>query len=605
MALADLTLPYPHKELQLMFSRFRLQFLALLISLLIFLGVLGSRFLQTQLASPTEETPIPTITAAIATATATNAVEIQTSPTQELIFNTPLPVTNQEADRFIEGIIGPVVRLNPLLASTQAEKDIVSLIFEGLTQINQYGEAVPGLASDWVMSRDGIEYVFTLRQDVLWQDGIQFTAEDVIFTLSLLRSDDFPGSTAAREFWQTIEIEYLAANLIRFRLAQPLGNFPELLSFAILPYHALQGSSAADLATHPFNLTPVGTGAYQLQALRSFDNQTIGAVDLHAAPTYQNRPEAQRGYDIQKLRFQIFETYEQAVDAFAADRIDGLAARNTDDRQVLSTLGRVNLFTANQPAVGMLIFNWELGEGFRFFDDQRVRTALQIGLDRRNLVESNLLNRAILADSPVPMHSWAYDPTLSYPAASAARAAELLASASIQFPEGFDTGGKLFRFSILTVDDPAMIRIASEIATQWSQLNLDVQVEAVSAAELNERLESGTFQATILELDLNPEFDMYFYWHASQYPDGLNYGGVSDERVNEALERARRENNGLNRVQLYREFQRTFLSRAIAIPLYYPLYTYGVSERISGVQLGYIGSPEYRFRTIGDWVFEQ
>jgi peptide/nickel transport system substrate-binding protein len=579
-----------------MFTRFRLQFLALFVSLIVFITVLAIRLpeLQQSAAQPTI-TPIPPATA-LPTHTPTMSPTVTPDPQAQVT-----PDTSQVRDRFIEGVVGAVVRLNPLLATSQAEKDITSLIFEGLTRINQYGEAVPALASDWVMSRDGIEYVFTLRQDVLWQDGVAFSADDVQYTISLLRDEAFPGPAAQHEFWQTIEVENLASNLIRFRLAQPLGNFPEMLSFAILPFHALQGTTAAQLATHPFNLTPIGTGPYQLQALRSSDNQRIAAVDLHAAPAFRTRSESQNRYAVQKLRFVAFDSYQQAIDALAARTIDGLAARSADDRQVLASLSHVNLFTSNEPSVGMLLFNWEQGDGFRFFSDQRVRVALQIGLDRRNLVSANLLNRAILANSPVPLHSWAYNSALTYPEPDAVRAFTLISSASIKVPDGYDTGGKLFRFTILTPDDPALVRIANEIATQWSQYNLTVTVEALPANEVMQRLEQGNFDAAITELNLHPALDMYFYWHSSQFPDGLNYGGAADERVDEALERARRENNGLNRVQLLNDFQRAFISRAIAIPLYYPLYTYAVSERIDGVQLGYVGSPEDRFRTIADW----
>src|SRR5690606_28750419 len=143
---------------------------------------------------------------------------------------------------FREGLVGPVLRLNPLLAELNpAERDITSLIYEGLTDTNEYGEPVPDLAREWVISANGLEYIVTLRDDVLWQDGIPFTAEDVVYTMSLLRSPDFPGPEALGEFWRTVETEQLDSHLVRFRLTQPLGSFLEKLSIGILPHHALAG----------------------------------------------------------------------------------------------------------------------------------------------------------------------------------------------------------------------------------------------------------------------------------------------------------------------------------------------------------------------------
>jgi len=84
----------------------------------------------------------------------------------------------------------------------------------------------------------------------------------------------------------------------------------------------------------------------------------------------------------------------------------------------------------------------------------------------------------------------------------------------------------------------------------------------------------------------------------------LNYGGASDDILSELLERARRDNSGLNRKEIYAQFQRDFVSRAVAIPLYYPLYTYAVRSNINGVQLGFIGAPSDRLQNIQDWSIQ-
>ena len=54
-------------------------------------------------------------------------------------------------------------------------------------------------------------------------------------------------------------------------------------------------------------------------------------------------------------------------------------------------------------------------------------------------------------------------------------------------------------------------------------------------------------------------------------------------------------------MQHYRDFQREFVQEAVAIPLYYPLFTYVVSERVDGVQLGFVGNAADRFRNIHEW----
>src|SRR5689334_9012700 len=165
-----------------MLTGVRWQVLALFASLLIFGLVLTFRLNQ---ASP--EAPVITATQA---PSLTPAPTFTPAPTQAPNLSAPLP--EDTVATFTEAAIGSVQRLNPLLIGSQAERDITSLIFEGLTRINEYGEPVGVLAQRWEISRDGYEYVLVLRQDILWQDGIPFTAADVRFTYGLLASPDYP-----------------------------------------------------------------------------------------------------------------------------------------------------------------------------------------------------------------------------------------------------------------------------------------------------------------------------------------------------------------------------------------------------------------------------
>ena len=159
------------------------------------------------------------------------------------------PAAGGEVVTFSEALIGHVQRLNPILASLNpVDADITGLIFEGLTRINAYGEPEPALAERWVISADGLEYTVFLRQDVLWQDGVPFTAADVDYTMSLLRSPDFPGAEDLNTFWRTVETQVLGQHLVRFRLTQPLGTFLDKLKIGILPEHALRGTGAAQIA---------------------------------------------------------------------------------------------------------------------------------------------------------------------------------------------------------------------------------------------------------------------------------------------------------------------------------------------------------------------
>src|SRR5437879_2257091 len=70
-----------------------------------------------------------------------------------------------------EGILGRPVSVSPLATRTQADRDLVALIFEGLDKLDTDGHPIPSLAQSWTMDPSGASWTFKLRPDATWQDG--------------------------------------------------------------------------------------------------------------------------------------------------------------------------------------------------------------------------------------------------------------------------------------------------------------------------------------------------------------------------------------------------------------------------------------------------
>jgi peptide/nickel transport system substrate-binding protein len=579
-------------------QQYRWQWLAFIGAVLIFVLALMSRM------TPPDVAPTPQPTEAVAASPQPGAATQPTSgPTQAPVPNTnTVAASSDEIPTFREALVGSVQRINPLYAALNpVDADISALIFEGLVRINEFGEPVPHLAESWVISRDALEYVFTLRTDVRWQDGIPFTSKDVVYTMSLLSDPDFDGLSEMGAFWRTVETTALNERTVRFRLTQPLAPFLTTLTIGLLPEHALSGTTAADLASHPFMLTPIGTGPYQLEAVRADDSLRITQVDLRRSPLYRARYSGQALPQIERISFIIHQTTSQALADLQAGRVDAYLAQPAD-RSALLTMSGVNVYTTLSPTVGVLLYNWAEPEGTRFFTELRARLALLRGLNRVGPVEAALSGQAVIADSPIMPNSWAYFAGLRYPEVNPGDALNLLEGANITTPSIEAETGNLHQIRLIVRDQPALIDLANQIAIQWSQLRLEVRVEPLNADEFAQRLADANFEAAIVELPLGADPDPFAYWHVGQAPDGKNWGSVNDDRLSELLERARRDPNGINRAVLYRQFQEIFLERAIAIPLYHPLFSYAVRDRVQGVQLGFISTPVDRFRSIGLWT---
>ena len=326
----------------------------------------------------------------------TPAAEPPAGPTPTI---TPLPVgvsptlippqAMEAPVAYREGLVGQIQRLNPLFAPLNpVDRDITSLIFEGLVGTNAYGEYIPRLAKSWTISGDGLEYVFQLRQDVMWQDGLPFGAADVATTVALLQAPGDVLPSELSDFWGTVELELLDEYTVRFRLAQPLAAFLDYLRIGILPAHVFNGLRVEQLPGHPFNFSPIGTGPYQLEDLVG-DENGITAINLRVAPVYRLRPEGQQGYGLERLTFRLYDSQAAAVAALNAGEIDGLGGIDQPDSIGPEQAGIIDTEIGLQPTLGVVLFNWESSRTLAF-RDERTRRGLITGADRAGLVNRHL-----------------------------------------------------------------------------------------------------------------------------------------------------------------------------------------------------------------------
>ena len=580
-----------------MFRGFRWQLLALILAAIVFVVALAFRFGR--------QTSVPE-------STAVPISEVQVSP------STPEPSASQVARAsatpdavheffhgYREGLVGTVQRLNPVFAHlNQVDRDIASLIFEGLFATNDYGAAIPQLADRLVTSSDSLEYVVELRQDIYWQDGVIFTADDVVYTMSLLGDPDYSAYSTTAQFWQTVETQKLGDHILRFRLAQPLASFTNLLTIGILPEHALRGTTISRLAQHSFNLSPIGTGPYQLSALTVDENSSVRSVQLQLSPVFSARLDSEDSYQISSLRFDMFSSPDDALSAYRSGQIDSLA--NVGARQQLLSLPNARFHTQLQSSLKVLIFNWNQP----MFQDRRLRQALALSLDIPALLERHISGSVAFADSPLVPGLAAYQSSAFWSTQDIGRAEMLFAAATALQNDGQDddtddnvtpSTESTNQFSILVENSAPLPNLAADIAAGWRTLGLQVDVVTVSIDQMNDRLRTGDFDAAIVTQHIGSDPDLYRYWHPAQSDAGQNYGRVNSDVISELLEGIRQQSNGIIRQHLLQDFQVQFAEQAIAIPLYYPLYTVAIRDAFEGIRLGYLGTASDRFRGISNW----
>ena len=514
---------------------------------------------------------------------------------------------------YIEGAVGQPQYLNPLLcAFNAADRDVCSLVFNGLVKFNARGEPQPDLAQSWSVSGDDLIYTFNLRTDVQWQDGQPFTADDVIFTIGLLQDPTFPGRPDISALWRSVEAVKINNFTVQMTLLEPYAPFLDYAALGMLPAHILNGVTAGDLLGHPFNRQPVGTGAFQVEQFTNEPGRPPRIV-LATNPRYYGRQPF-----INKIEFKYYATSADVFAAYRAGEVQGIASIGPADFDQVRATPSLDLFTAPISGLTLIFLNTD-DPNSPFFQEVEVRRALLLALDRQSVIDTTLAGQAIVADSPFQPNSWAYDPDRPHVGQQIDTARRLLNQAGwVVPPPAADDDADLvlsapgaadpvrlknsvpLSFTLLAPADQA--DMARVIASQWRVIGVSAQVQPVQVGLASNFLQARQYQAALANIVLDtPDPDPYPFWHETRASAGQNYSQFKDRDMSEILESARRAVDPAKRTELYHRFARMFNEAVPSILLYYPLYSYGVSERVRGVQLGPLLTPADRFLTLADW----
>lgn len=508
-----------------------------------------------------------------------------------LAHTTTTLVVPAEGGTYVEGVAGGPTYLNPLLSGyNQVDGDLVSLIFSGLTEINERGEVVPDLALRWDISEDGLTYTFYLRPDVRWHDGEPLTADDVVFTIEALQEPDFQGPPELATLWQAVTAEKRSDHIVSFTLQEPFAPFLAYTTLGILPKHILKGVPATEFPPHPFSAHPVGTGPFRILEL------TAEHALLEANPYYYG----QKPY-LDKVEFRFYRDYGEIFAAYQRGEVEGISRILPPDLDRVRQAEGLSLYSTWLSGYNLIFLNLEAP----VFQEKEVRQALLWAIDRQRIIDQILDGQGLVVDSPILPNSWAYDEDIPRYDYNPQRAKALLEEAGWVDTDNNgvrEKEGVPLEFPLLTNDDPLRVRIIEEIAMELAEVGMRVhtQVLGYGASEI---LQSRHFTAVLYGWgDLPPDPDLYEMWHSTQTTDeGQNYGGFANRDVDELLEQARLINDPIQRAELYRRFQEIFAQEVPALLLYYPIYNYAVGEQVKGVQLAPLSIPSDRFRTIADW----
>jgi len=486
-----------------------------------------------------------------------------------------VPATPESGGTMVTPMLGEPSNLITILSSDQPSHTIGGQIYVSLLKYDKDINLVPYAAESYEVLDGGRLLRFKLRRDIYWTDGVQLTADDVEFTYRLTIDPDTPTAYAGN--FKLVK-EFRKTGRFSFEVTYDQPFAKALVSWAadILPKHLLEGENMVDTR---FSRHPVGAGPYVLK------EWTAGSrIVLEANPNYfEGKPYIDRIVYrmIPDMGTQFLELKAGNLDTMSLDPLQYLYQTSGPGWD-----GSFNKFK-------FLSFGYSfLGFNFRhpFFQDVRVRRAIDYAIDRRELVKGVLYGLGEAANGPYKPGSWQYDEDVRPRPFDPDRARALLAEAGWTDSDGdgwLDKDGKRFAFSIITNQGNTQ-RIKTGVILQQRLKDIGVQVSLRTvewAAFIKEFIDKGRFDAIILGWNILQDPDIYNVWHSSQAVDGgLNFIRYVNPELDDLLERGRHLVREADRKPIYDRVQEILHDDVPYCFLYVPMSLPIAQARIRNIK---------------------
>ena len=504
-----------------------------------------------------------------------------------------------------EGVVGNPRFINPVLAISEADKNLVALIYSGLVRITPQGEIENDLAEEVTISDDRRIYTVRIHPNVRFHDDTPVTAEDVIFTLQKITNPAI--KSPRRGNWEGIAINKIDEQTVSFTLKQPYAPFIHNLTVGILPKHIWKNVSDDEFAFSQFNPIPIGSGPYKVERV---ERNSGGIPDRYRLVPFENA--SQKVPFIKNLIFRFYSSEGSLIDAYNAREVESIGSISPEKVLELQR-GGSRVVSSPLPRVFAVFFNQNQS---KILLNKEVRQALNLASPKEEIVNKILNGYATVISGPMPAGIYPQtnieNETLTMEE-GLETAKTILANAGWQsnpetgILEKKSTSGTMtLSFSISTGDAPELQQAASMLVSAWQKLGAKIEVLIFETGDLNQNvIRPRNFDALLFGEMVGRDRDLYPFWHSSQRTDpGLNIALYANSQADKYLDNARSASDPEVMAENYRAFAKALEADVPAIFLYTPSFLYIVPEKVKNVNLDSLIVSQDRFLGIANWYIE-
>lgn len=507
----------------------------------------------------------------------------------------------REGGTIVEGVLGTPRFVNPVLALSDTDRDLSTLIYSGLMRKTDTGEFIPDLAEKYEISADGLTYTFTLR-DASFQDGSPLTANDVLYTINTIKDPLIKSPKKAN--WDGVSISSPDEHTVVFTLKQKYATFLENTVIGIIPSGKWKDLSPEQFSLSNLNINAVGSGPYAIKSV----TKTRDGIPLSFTLSSFKKYALGKPY-IDKIIFKFYANEQELVDAYENGSVTRVSAISPASANKLAGLPNTEVLKAPLARVFGVYFNQNENP---IFTDKKVIHALSLAVDRNAIISDILHGYGTAIGSPVPPNLLQEDIVDENQLYNLEEAENTLTKAGWTKNElgKWEKKDKketvALKFAIATSDTPELSDTAKKIADNLNNFGADVEVKIFETGTLNQTIiRPRKYEALFFGEVINHESDLFAFWHSSERNDpGLNIALYTNPKVDKILEQASGTLDEAARDTLYQSFEKEVINDSPAIFVYTPDFIYVTRNQIKNLTLDKISMPLDRFAGVYTWYSE-
>ncbi len=512
---------------------------------------------------------------------------------------------------YIEGIQGQPLYINPILANNNpVDSDLSLLIFSSLFRYTKDGKLEQDITETWSRSEDGMVYLIKLKNSVKWHDGKSLTADDVIFTLNLIRNPAYGSSL--RGNWEGTEVKKIDDYNIEFKIKKAFTPFLHNLTFGILPKHLWENVTSDKFILNDLNKNPVGSGLFAFKEMKKNKDGKIMSVTLESNREYYGKKA-----NLKEASFNFYETADEVADAYKREEIDGISYLENETLKNVADLPSLKIYEIPTTRAYGVFFNPRKSA---LLADKAVRKILNSSVNKEAMLAEVLNNRGTVINTPLLPNMLGFDQNLNHYEYNPDKAKDDLDKAGWkklsekelkkmkEAGEGMDNilynekEKRFLSFTLSVPDYPELVKTADFLKREWEKIGVRADLDIVDTSEtLQNKISNREYEALLFGEVLQADPDPTPFWHSgSKQAPGLNLSLFENDEVDQLLDEARQEVNEEERAKDYHRFQEIVAEEAPALFLFSPSYLYGLKNTYSGVGVKVIYNQSQRLNDLGE-----